>query len=126
MLSIGSQRIEYLASTSKPESGWTLQQARNLPMQLDDRRVEGAVSVHDRDAKFPRAFDALLATENIKVIRRFVHVPNANAHLERWVGSVRRECPDRLLLLRRPPPRPHPPRLRPGITTDSDPTAAST
>jgi transposase InsO family protein len=57
--------------------------------------------IHDRDARFPRAFDALLATENIKVIRRFVQAPNANAHLERWVGSVRRECLDRLLIVGR-------------------------
>jgi putative transposase len=100
-LSVGSRRIEYLACTSKPDTGWMLQQARNLVMQLDDREQQVRFRIHDRDAKFPRAFDALLATENIKVIRTPVQAPNANAHLERWVGSVRRECLDRLLIVGR-------------------------
>jgi transposase InsO family protein len=57
--------------------------------------------IHDRDAKFPRAFDALLESDGIKVIRTPVRAPNANAHMERWVGTVRRECLDRLLTLGR-------------------------
>jgi putative transposase len=57
--------------------------------------------IHDRDAKFPQAFDALLESDRIKVIRTPVKAPNANAHMERWVGTVRRECLDRLLILGR-------------------------
>jgi hypothetical protein len=49
----------------------------------------------------PRAFDALLARETIKVIRTPVQAPNANARMERWVGAVRRECLDRPLILGR-------------------------
>jgi transposase InsO family protein len=41
------------------------------------------------------------AGEKIKVIRTPVQAPNANAHMERWVGSVRRECLDRLLIVGR-------------------------
>jgi putative transposase len=100
-LSIGSRRVEYFACTSKPDTAWMLQQARNLLMALDDRDRKVRFLIHDRDAKFPRAFDALLATEKIKVIRTPVQAPNANAHMERWVGSVRRECLDRLLIVGR-------------------------
>src|SRR5262249_60050038 len=57
--------------------------------------------LHDRDSTFPRAFDALLATEGIEVIRTPVRAPNANAHMERWIGSVRRECLDRVLIVGR-------------------------
>jgi putative transposase len=78
-----------------------LQQARNLLMELDDRERQAHFLIHDRDAKFPRAFDALLAAEKIKIIRTPVRAPNANAHMERWVGSVRRECLDRLLIVGR-------------------------
>jgi putative transposase len=70
-------------------------------MELDDRNRRVRFLIHDRDAKFPRAFDDLLATENIKVIRTPVQAPNANAHIERWVGSVRRECLDRILIVGR-------------------------
>jgi len=100
-LSIGSRRIEYIACTSKPNAAWMLQQARNLLMDLDDRERQVRFLIHDRDAKFPRAFDALLATENVEVIRTPARAPNANAHMERWVGSVRRECLDRLLIVGR-------------------------
>jgi transposase InsO family protein len=100
-LSIGSRRVEYFAITAKPDTTWMLQQARNLLMELDDRDQRVRFLIHDRDAKFPRAFDALLASDGIKVIRTPVKAPNANAHMERWVGTVRRECLDRLLILGR-------------------------
>jgi len=74
---------------------------RNLLIGLDDRNPASAFLIHDRDAKFPRAFDALLASDGAKVIRTPVQAPNANAHMERWVGTVRRECLDRLLILGR-------------------------
>jgi hypothetical protein len=54
-ISIGSRRIEYLALTSKPDTAWMLQQARNLLMQLDDRDRQVRFLIHDRDTKFPRA-----------------------------------------------------------------------
>jgi len=57
------------------------------------------VLIHDRDKKFPRAFDAILASADIKIIRTPRQAPNANAHVERWVGTLRRECLDRLLIL---------------------------
>jgi len=101
-LSVGSRRVEYLACTSKPNTAWMLQQARNLLMELDDRGRQVCFLLHDRDAKFPCAFDALLANDGIKVIRTPVRAPNGNAHMERWVGSVRRECLDRLLIFGRP------------------------
>jgi putative transposase len=97
-LSIGSRRIEYVACTSKPNGDWMLQQARNLLMELDDREQHVRFLIRDRDTKFPRAFDSLLASDNVKVIRTPVRAPNANAHMERWVGTVRRECLDRLLI----------------------------
>lgn len=88
-LSIGSRRVEYLAITSKPDTDWMmLQQARNLLMELDDHDRPVRFLIHDRDAKFPRAFDTLLESDGIKVIRTPLRAPNANAHMERWVGTV--------------------------------------
>ena len=100
-ISIGGRRVEYFACTRKPDTSWMMQQARNLLMELDDRDRQVSFLIHDRDTKFPRAFDALLATKNIKVIRTPVQAPNANAHMERWIGSIRRECLDRLLIVGR-------------------------
>jgi transposase InsO family protein len=98
-ISIGSRRIEYFAITRKPDTDWMLQQARNLLMDFDDHHKQVRFLIHNRDAKFPRAFDALLESDGIKVLRTPVRAPNANAHRERSVGTVRRECLDRLLIL---------------------------
>jgi putative transposase len=98
-LSIGSRRVEYVACTRNPDTAWMLQQARNLLMDVAERGHQVRFLVHDRDSKFSAAFDAVFASEGIKIIRTPVRAPNANAHVERWVGSVRRECLDRLLII---------------------------
>jgi len=98
---VGSRRIEFVACTSNPDGAWMLQQARNLLMNLDDRGQRPRFLIHDRDAKFSRAFDAIFQGEGMRVIRTPLQAPNANAHIERWVGSVRRECLDRLLIFSR-------------------------
>jgi len=98
---IGSRPIEYVACTSNPDGAWMVQQARNLLMGVDDRGQRPRFLIHDRDAKFSRAFDAVFHREQMRVIRTPLRAPNANAHIERWVGSARRECLDRLLIFSR-------------------------
>jgi transposase len=51
--------------------------------------------------RFSRAFDAVFHSDGTRVVRTPVRAPNANAHVERWIGSVRRECLDRLLIFNR-------------------------
>jgi putative transposase len=77
------------------------QQARNLLMQLDEEDVRPRFLVRDRDSKFTREFDELFRSEAIRVIKAPVRAPKARAHAERWVGSVRRECLDRILIVGR-------------------------
>jgi putative transposase len=54
--------------------------------------------VRDRDAKFSRAFDDVFCSEGTKVLVTPVRAPTANAYAERWVGTVRVECLDWLLI----------------------------
>jgi len=77
------------------------QQARNLLMQLDDEGARPRYLIRDRDSKFTREFDEVFGSEGIRVIKAPVRAPKARAHAERWVGSVRRECLDRLLIVGR-------------------------
>jgi putative transposase len=57
--------------------------------------------VRDRDRKFSVGFDEVFRSEGIRVIRTPVRAPQAKAHAERWVGSLRWECLDRMLILGR-------------------------
>jgi putative transposase len=98
-ISLERRRIEYVAVTSNPGGSWTAQQARNLLMTLDDNRRPFGFLIHDRDSKFSGGFDAIFRGEGIEIIRTPVQAPNANAHAERWVRTVRSECLDRMLVL---------------------------
>jgi putative transposase len=96
-ISLATRRVEYVACTSNPDGGWTAQQARNLMMQLGDERPLRLL-IHDRDTKFGGGFDEVFRSEGCKVIRTPIRAPNANAHAERWVRTVRADCLDQLLI----------------------------
>ncbi|MBI4730072.1 MAG: transposase [Acidobacteria bacterium] len=54
--------------------------------------------IRDRDAKFSGPFDEVFTAEGIMIVLTPVQTPQANGHAERWIGSVRRECLDHLLI----------------------------
>jgi transposase InsO family protein len=100
-ISLERRRIEFIASTANPDGRWVTQQARNLMMQLGERERQFRFLLHDRDSKFCFDFDAVFRSEGIRIIHTPVRAPNANAHAERWVGTLRGDCLDRMLILNR-------------------------
>jgi len=75
------------------------QQARQLAWTVQEAGTSPRFLIHDRDAKFPPAFDAVFATEGVQCVRTPYRTPVANAYAERWVRSAREECLDRLLIV---------------------------
>jgi len=55
--------------------------------------------IRDNDGNYGPKFDRLATSSGITVLRTPVRAPRANATCERFLGSVRRECLDHLLLL---------------------------
>ncbi len=94
-----TRRVHVAGTTSQPDSAWVTQQARNLSIGgcLEERHI----LLRDRDSKFSGAFDEVFRTEGLTVMRTPVRAPRANAFAERWVGSVRRECFDHVLIFGR-------------------------
>ncbi len=97
-LEVGTRRVHLAGCTAHPTTAWVTQQARQLNWTLQEDGRPVRYLIHDRDAKFPAAFDTVFAAEGVDVIRTPYRAPNANAHAERWIRSAREECLDHLLI----------------------------
>jgi putative transposase len=97
--------------TANPTGEWATQQARNIIETFVERHEPIRFLIHDRDSKFTGAFDEVFRSEAIRTIRTPVRAPRANAFIERWIGTVRRECLDRILIVNRR----HLERVTPGL-----------
>ena len=87
-----------LGVTTNPDGPWTVQQIRNLLMDLGDRAAGLRFLIRDRAGQFTAAFDAVLADAGTDVVKIPPRSPRTNAITERWIGGCRRELLDRTLI----------------------------
>jgi hypothetical protein len=100
-IEIDTRRIYLSGVTANPAGDWVTQQARNLSLVLSERSQAAKFPIRDRDTKFTASFDEVFRSEGIRIIKTPVRAPRANAFAERMVGTLRRECLDRLLIFGR-------------------------
>ncbi len=100
-IELATRRVHLADVTANPNGAWVTQQARNLLLVLGEQGRRVRFLVRDRDAKFSRGFDDVFRSENAEVLVTPVQAPNANAHAERLIRTVRAECLDWLLIVGR-------------------------
>jgi len=95
VMEIASRRILHFNVTEHPTAQWTLQQFREaLPWEHHFRYL-----IHDRDSIFSASLDESLRDLGLEILKTPPRSPKANAHCERLIGTVRRECVDHVIPL---------------------------
>ncbi len=95
IIEMRSRKVIHVGVTRCPTDAWTAQQLREAtPYGQTPKYL-----IRDNDGKFGLCFARVAATSGIKVLKTPYHAPRANAICERFLGSVRRECLDHLLII---------------------------
>jgi putative transposase len=95
IIELQSRKVIHVGVTRSPTDAWVAQQLREATAYGQGPKY----LIRDRDDKFGSSFARVAATSGIKILKTPYHAPRANAICERFLGSVRRECLDHLLIL---------------------------
>ena len=98
VMELKTRRVHFAGCTTSPHEAWMKQMARALT-DCEDGFLNGKqYLIMDRDTKFCESFRQFLNNEGIEPVRLPPRSPNMNAHLERFFGSLKSECLNRLIL----------------------------
>jgi putative transposase len=95
IIELGSRRVVHYGVTRHPSDFWVAQQVKGATPYGEGPRF----LIRDNDSKFGECFTRVTKDREIDVLRTPVRAPKANSICERFIGSVRRECLDHMLIL---------------------------
>ena len=95
----GTRRMHLGGVTAYPTGEWTVQQARNLALTLDQRFEDIRFLIRDCGSNFTASFDAVFQATGATILRTAVQAPPMNATCEHLIGTLRRELLDRMPIL---------------------------
>ena len=95
VIALGSRRVVHVGVTRHPTDAWVAQQLREAtPFGRQPKYL-----LRDNDSKYGQTFARVTEASGIAVLRTAYRTPKENAACERFLGSVRRECLDHVLVL---------------------------
>ena len=95
IIHLGTREVVHINATYHPTARWVTQQLR----EATGDELAPKFLIRDNDTKFGVEFDQLAEATGISVKRTPYRAPMANAFCERFIGSLRRECLDHVLVL---------------------------
>ena len=97
IIELKTRRIVHAAVTTSPTDAWTAQQIR----EATPWRTAPRFLIRDRDSKYSQQFRSVIRSTGIKDLKTPFRAPRANAICERFIGSLKRECLDQMLIIHR-------------------------
>jgi len=95
VVALDSRRVVHVGVTRQPTDAWVAQQLREAtPFDQRPRSL-----VRDRDSKYGSTFARVAAARGITALRTAYCAPRQHATCERFLGSIRRECLDHVVVL---------------------------
>jgi transposase InsO family protein len=98
---IATRRVHIGGTTTNPASAWMEQVARNVTDCETGFLRHKRFLIVDRDSVFAPRFKSILGSSGVEVLVTAYQAPNMNAHAERFVRSIRTECLDQMIFVRR-------------------------
>lgn len=95
---ISSRKVIVAGATEHPNNEWMCKVAECFPAIVKQLGLEPSeILIRDNDMKFTRDFDQTLKRFGIDPYPLPVQAPLLNAHVERWIKSLKVECLDHFI-----------------------------
>ena len=98
-IELKTRAVAIAGITHDLHEAWVVNAARGLVDGVDGLLKEARFLIHDRDPAFGKGFTSLMRSGGVRPVRLPRRSPNLNAYAERFVGSIRRECLNRVIPL---------------------------